>query len=819
MKTILLSSLLLFCSFSIKAQRITPDVQKRADSITRLMTIDEKISYLAGTNVFYLRAIPRLHLPEIRMSDGPQGVRDKLPSTMFPCGMLASAMWDRDLVYEFGQGLGQDCRTRGIHILLGPGVNIYRAPMCGRNFEYFGEDPYLSGEVACQYIRGVQSQGVAACVKHFAANNQEWDRYSVSSDVDERTLHEIYLPAFKKAVQEADVAAMMSSYNLLNDVYTSEHPYLVTEVLRNRWGFKGLFMSDWGAVHSCVPTIINGVDVEMPGPDNLKPEVIMQALKNGLISEKMIDVKVAHILSTLISFGFLDREQKVSVAPGQGLDTNEISLKMARSGVILLKNEGDLLPLTGKRVLVLGDNAATVAKGGGSGAVSSDHVVSLLQGLKNLKGSNLKIQSMLGAGFVSDLLYSNDFYTDESLSQHGLKASYYKNKSLNGNPDYECVETVTDHDWGDNAPISGFPENNFSLSYTGIYSPKKSGTITFRGSGDDGYRLYVNDKLLLEDWGNHTFTSREKTLEVEAGKSYKLRFEYFDSTGTACMRFAYFFDDEEALKASTRNADAVVVCVGFDSGTESEGFDRTFDLPSGQAELINKVASYNQNVIVVINSGGGVNMLPWIDKVKAVIMAFYPGQEGGTALAEILSGKVSPSGKLPFSIEKQWSDNPTFNSYYDNRVTADKRVQYSEGVFVGYRGYERNQVAPLYPFGFGLSYSKFQYSNLAVKRLQGNNVEVTFKISNTGKRNAAEVAQLYVGDTKNKAFRPVKELKGYEKVFLKKGESKEITIKLKDDAFAYYDINSRQFIVSPGEFQLYIGSSSQDIQLEGKVSL
>ena len=445
MKTILLSLLFFFCSFLANAQRITPDVQKRADSIMRSMTIDEKISYLAGTKDFYLRAIPRLHLPEIRMSDGPQGVRDKLPSTMFPCGMLASAMWDRDLVYEFGQGLGQDCRIRGIHILLGPAVNIYRAPMDGRNFEYFGEDPYLSGEVASQYIKGVQSQGVAACVKHFAANNQEWDRYSVSSDVDERTLHEIYLPAFKKAVQEANVASVMSSYNLLNDVYTSEHPYLATEVLRNRWGFKGLFMSDWGAVHSCVPTIINGVDVEMPGPDNLKPEVIMQALKNGIISESMINEKVSHILQTLISSGFLDREQKIKITSGQELNTNEISLKMARAGVVLLKNEGNLLPLTSKRVLVLGDNAAVVAKGGGSGAVSSDHVVSLLQGLKNLKGSNLKIQSMLGVGFVTDLLYSNDFYTDESLSQHGLNASYYKNKSLNGKPDYECVETVTDH--------------------------------------------------------------------------------------------------------------------------------------------------------------------------------------------------------------------------------------------------------------------------------------------------------------------------------------------------------------------------------------
>ena len=280
--------LLLFLFFvGVRAQRITPDIEKRADSIMKAMTLDEKISYLGGIKGFYLRAIPRLHLPEIRMSDGPQGIRDKASSTMYPCGMLASAMWDRELIHEFGQGIGQECRARGIHIILGPAVNIYRAPMCGRNFEYYGEDPYLSGEVACQYIKGVQSQGVAACVKHFAANNQEWNRDVVSSDIDERTLQEIYLPAFKKAVQEADVACVMSSYNLLNGVYTSENPYLTTEVLRHQWGFKGLLMSDWGAVHSCVPTILNGVDVEMPNPENLKPRTIKNALKNGIITESM----------------------------------------------------------------------------------------------------------------------------------------------------------------------------------------------------------------------------------------------------------------------------------------------------------------------------------------------------------------------------------------------------------------------------------------------------------------------------------------------------------------------------------------------------
>lgn len=678
MKKYLLFTAMVAWSLSSFSQKITPDVEKKAAALLAQMTLEEKLDYIGGVKGFYIRAIPRLNLPEIRMSDGPQGVRDKaVKSISYPCGVLSASTWNRALVHRLGESIGQDCRARGIHFILGPGVNIYRMPLAGRSFEYFGEDPYLAGETAREYILGVQSRGVAACVKHYAANNQEWDRHHISSDIDERTLQEIYLPAFKKAVQQADVASVMDSYNLINGVHATENSHLNIDILRNAWGFKGILMSDWGAVHSGIGVANGGMDLEMPSGALMSPEVMKKALENGLVEQKTIDLKVLHILQTLIAFGFTDRPQKDSTIVLDNPSSNATALQLAREGVVLLKNEGNILPLKKGTVVVMGENARLAAQGGGSGYVHPYHTVSLLQGMQKNGGVKL------------------------------IDLSAYRSDSIN----------------------------------------------------------------------------------------------------------------YEAIGSKIRKAGTVIVAVGFNENLEKEGSDRPFDLPASQNEMISNLAGYNKNIVVVINAGGGVNMQPWLAKVRGVVMAWYTGQNGGTALAEILTGKISPSGKLPISIERQLSDNPSFASYYDKINKRPTRVQYAEGVFCGYRGYEKNHIKPLFPFGFGLSYSSFDYSGLQVEKAGVSTVNVAFTLKNSGKRDAAEVAEVYVREVNSKVVRPLKELKGYEKVFLKKGQSQKVTLVLNEEAFSYFDTGLNKFVADPGQFEILIGSSSEDIRLRKTVDL
>jgi len=392
------------------AQTITPQAEQRAKDIVSKMTLQEKIEYISGYTSFSLRAIPRLGIPEIKLADGPQGIRNHAPkSTLYPSGILSASTWNRELLYKLGQGLGQDAKARGVNILLGPGVNIYRAPLCGRNFEYFGEDPYLTGETAKQYILGVQSEGVIATIKHFAANNQEWSRHHASSDIDERTLQEIYFPAFRKAVQEANVGAVMNSYNLLNGVHATEHKWLNIDVLRNLWGFKGILMSDWTSVYSAVGAANAGLDLEMPKGRFMNLENLLPAIKAGTVTEETINLKVQHILQTLIAYGMLDKEQKDSNIAEDNPFSRQTALELAREGVVLLKNEGNLLPLKGKTA-VMGPNANLIPTGGGSGFVTPFSTVSVAQGLKELKKKNLLL-------LTDDVIYEDivhEFYTDGS---------------------------------------------------------------------------------------------------------------------------------------------------------------------------------------------------------------------------------------------------------------------------------------------------------------------------------------------------------------------------------------------------------------------
>lgn len=763
---------------------ITSEAEQRAKEIVAKMTLKEKLRYISGyTGGFSICPVPRLGLPEVFMADGPQGIRNNTKSTMYPSGILSAATWNRDLNYRLGRGLGQDAKARGVGILLGPGVNIYRSPLCGRNFEYFGEDPYLSGEVAKQYILGVQSEGVIATIKHFAANNQEWDRHHVSSEVDERTLQEVYFAPFRKAVKEAHVGAVMNSYNLLNGVHASENRWLNIDILRDTWGFKGILMSDWVSVYSTVGAANHGLDLEMPTGEYLNEELLMPAIEQGLITEATIDLKVQHILQTLIAFGFLDKEPKDTSIALDNPHSRQTALDIAREGIVLLKNEGNMLPLKG-RTVVMGSNAEVLVTGGGSGFVSPFSTVSIAEGLEQLQKRNtIRLKDDLLFDDLKDAIYA-----DEGKRQKGFKAEYFKNVELKGTPDATCMENQIAHDWGTGVPLEGFPADGFSVRWTATYVPVTNGLVRMTMCGRGGYRAYINDQLICTDH----LPEREQVIEVEAGKKYRLRVEYHNYGGDARIGLKAGILNESLLKQTLAKAKNVVLCVGFnngdeDGGIEGEGADRSFALPKPRLELIRKVTSLHDNVVVVVNVGGGIDFSDWGDKVKAIVMAWYSGQEGGRAVAEILTGVISPSGKLPISIEHRWEDNPVSKSYYENMKFAEyKRTQYSEGIFMGYRGYDKSGIKPLYPFGYGLSYTTFAYGNLMVEKNGVNRVKVTFDMSNTGKMDAAEVAQVYVHDVKSSVPRPYKELKGYEKVFLKKGETKRVTIELEDDAFSYY---------------------------------
>ena len=804
-KQLLMAGFVLLCSAGAAAQvhTITDEHTQKAREIVSKMTLQEKIDYIGGdTDGFTIRAIPRLGIPAVKMADGPQGMRNGVHSTYYPCGVLSAASWNRELVRNVGRGIGADCRSYGVGIILAPGVNIYRAPMCGRNFEYFGEDPYLASETAFEYVLGVQEKGTIATIKHFAANNQEWDRLFVSSDLDERTFEEIYFPTFRKAVTKAGVGAVMCSYNLVNGVYTAENEWLLRTKLRDEWGFKGILMSDWGATVTAFNSCMNGLDLEMPDGKFMNRKNLEPLVASGVLPESVIDEHVVNIMRTLISFGLLDKPLEATHEDGVELpDSRKAALEMAREGIVMLKNDDNVLPLKGS-VAVFGPNADRVVKGGGSGEVHPVNAVTLWDGLKK--------------ACKKSTLIADDTWLKEIVGD--FHAEYFANRNLEGEPVLKRDERGIDHNWGEAAPADGLPADGFSARWTTTFMFRNDAEVLLEASGDDGYRVMLNDEEVLSDWTNHATSTRYKLVKLEGGKKYTLKMEYYDNLRDAVAKLSMKKLDTAKLHEILKKYDNVVVSLGFDKSTEGEGFDRTFSLEKIQLDLLDEAVKSGKNVIVVINSGGAVEMASWIDKVKAVIMAWYPGEEGGNALAEILTGKISPSGKLPITMEKRVEDNPSFASYYENQITK-KRVIYTEGIFTGYRGYDRNGVEPLFPFGFGLSYTTFAYGNLKVEKAGAHEVTVSFDVTNTGKRDAAEVAQVYVSDVECSVARPLKELKGYDKVMLKRGETKRVEIKLADDAFSYYDVKQHRFVVEPGEFKIQVGPNSATLPLSATVRL
>jgi beta-glucosidase len=810
------------------------DVERRVEAILSRMTLEEKIDLLGGVDDFFIRAISRVGIPRMKMADGPLGVRNFGPATAMAGGIALAATWNQQLAARVGTEIGRDARAKGVHFLLGPGVNIHRAPMNGRNFEYFGEDPFLASRIAVNYIEGVQSQGVSATIKHFMGNNSEFDRHNTDSIIAERTMREIYLPVFEAAVREAHVGAIMDSYNLTNGEHMSQNKYLLTDVAKKEWGFDGVMMSDWFATYDGVAAANAGQDLEMPSGAHMNRETLLPAIKEGKVSLATIDEHVRRILRTAVRFGWFDRDQQDMAIPRFNQQGRQAALDAARESTVLLKNEGNLLPLSKskiKSIAIIGPNAyPAVPVGGGSAGVQPFMAKSYLEGLSSYLGTAANVYYSRGLPSLSEMAEATNFSTAATNGKSGLNAEYFNNENLQGTP----VMTRTEQHVNFGAGSRSLPEQAASSRWTGYYVPQSAGAhdIFVQSTGEDGgaYRLYVDDKLIMDNWDTNKALTGTVTLSLEP-TPHKIVLEHHGRSNWLGARLKLGIAhhgqivEAEAKKLASM-ADVVIVPVGFGPETESEGADRTFQLPPGQDELIQEITAANKNTIVVVTSGGGADMSAWLDRVPALIEAWYPGQEGGMALPEVLFGDVNPSGRLPITLARRWEDSPVHDSYYP--ADGTKRVEYSEGIFVGYRGYEKNGVKPLFPFGYGLSYTTFKYGNLSIKPAAGgasNSVssapryEVSFDVKNTGSREGADVAQVYIGDTHAKVPRPAKELKGFTKVNLRPGETRKVSVLLDARALSYYDADAKQWRAEPGDFDVLVGRSSEQIELRGKLTL
>jgi beta-glucosidase len=702
-----------------------PTDARVADLLSRL-TVEEKVGMVHGKSTFAAQGVPRLGIPDLWMDDGPMGVREEVGegfrnlnreddfATAMPATIGLAASFNADLAADYGSVIGEEAKQRHKTIMLGPSLNIQRTPLCGRNFEYLGEDPFLTSRIAVNYIRGEQAQGVGSCAKHFAANNQEYQRRSINVEMDERTLREIYLPAFRACVQEAGVLSVMGAYNRFRGQYCCQNDYLLNKVLKDEWGFKGLVMSDWGGVHSTDLAAMNGMDLEMgtrpPYKTNYLANPFLKGLKSGKYPMSALDDKVRRHLYVMFKLNMIyDPAAAPRSSRSKGvLSTKahqEIARRVAEESIVLLKNEG-LLPLDPaklKTIAIIGANAVSqFARGGGAATIKAPYEITALEGISNRVGVGVKI-----------------IYT----------------------PGYKPPAGRGRRDRGDALPSAAAADKNL-----------------------------VSDAI-----------------------------------------------------AAAKSADVVIYVGGLNhkGGYDTEGTDRRdLKLPGGQDELLEEIAQANPKTAVVFMGGGAVEMGSWLSRTPALLCAWYPGSEGGNALARILFGDVNPSGKLPCTFPKQLADSPAhaLNAYPGTNGT----VTYAEGLLVGYRWFDARKIEPLFPFGYGLSYTKFDYSGLTLtpdKDPKTPGVTIEFEIANTGDREGAEAAQIYVQEMKPSVARPLKELKGIAKVSLKPGQRRKVSVRLDQGAFSFYDADKKGWVAEAGDFRILVGRSSRDVALQGNYRL
>jgi len=813
----------------------SPGLEAKAQAMVAKLTLEQKIELIGGVDEMFTHPAPAIGLPRLKMSDASVGVRTWGPTTAYAGGVALAATWDRAFARQLGEALGKDARARGVNFLLGPGVNIARSAISGRNFEYLSEDPLLNAQLVVPFIEGVQSEGVVATVKHYALNNQEYNRHNVDVQVDERTMRELYLPAFEAAVTQGHVDAVMNSYNLINGFHATQNEFLNLKVLKGEWGFQGVLMSDWEATYDGVAAANNGLDMEMPAPRFMNATTLLAAVKAGTVKESTLDDKVLRLVRLALRYGFLDRPQFDPADSTYSVANRAVALQGARESLTLLKNEGHALPLEAakvKTIAILGPSAwPAVSGGGGSSEAQAFEPVSILTGIANLLGPNVHVLYARGLPEINDVL-SNSHWESVSVAT-------YASKDFTGKAEIATQPKLAGYKQEGWAPEDKKPR---SIRYTATIKPAKTGKylILAAASGQDIFKVSVDGAPVLNQIQVEGQAPLAATVELTAGKSVTVVTDYLPYAAGTRFGLGIAFEPDlisDEAKKFASIADVAVVAVGFSDASESEGVDRTFTLPWGQDALIEAVSAANPHTIVTLTGGGAVDTRRWLSKVPALLHAYYPGQEGGTAVAEVLFGQHNPEGKLPVSFDRDWAESPSAAFYYPITGADTKlhvlengkppvdyvipHVKYDDKLMVGYRYWTTTGKHPLYPFGYGLSYTSFSFTKLAspAAAAVGSTVAVSFDVTNTGKLAGAEVAQLYLSDPSAKADRPERELKGFEKVRLAPGETRRVTLSLDPRAFSYWDQAAHKWTIDPGKFVVRVGNSSENTPLTAEITL
>ena len=801
----------------------------RIEALISELTLEEKVSILSGSSAWHTTAVPRLNIPRVKMTDGPIGARGDsvsgATSACFPSASCLSSSWDKDSVEEIAKAIGIEAKSKDADVLLGPTINLHRHPLGGRHFECYSEDPLLTGELASSYVRGVQSVGVSACLKHFIGNDTEYQRHFVSSNIDDRTLRELYLLPFEMGVKAGSLS-VMSAYNQLNNVFCSSNEEILTNILKEEWNFPGYVVSDWGAAQDTIGNANGGLDCEMPGPARSWGENLVKAVNNGKVDEEVVDDKVRRILRVADFTGRLD-DPTESPEQSNDLEEDRLLIRTAGSeGMVLLKND-QVLPFkkeTLKKLAVIGPNALKGQYlGGGSASLNPHYVVHPLEGLKSAFGDSAEINYAKGChtykflpGISSDLFKENDGFKVEFYNGQDFEGSPIETKILKGNKFWAMGGFGLDI-------VAQSERPSLSVRFSGELQPEHSGEYNFEIFSIGPSKLSINGENLIDNWssqepgdaffGMGSAPKREK-IKFEKGKTYSLEVEYkwegrFPAVQIGMQPPDQFDLMEEAINLA-KEADAVVLIAGTNSDWETEGNDRAnLDLPSNQNELIETICKLNKNTVVVLNTGSPCEM-PWIDNVNAILQCWFPGQEFGNSLADILIGKVNPSGKLPTTFPKKLSDTPAYSTY----PGKDLQMDYEEGLFIGYRWYDRESIEPLFPFGHGLSYTSFEYSNLRAIPPKGNSSVAAFEvdITNTGDVAGKEVLQGYITVNKSQIERPQKELKKFEKISLESGETKKVKFELSEKDLSFWSTENNAWQVEPAEYLFSIGASATDIK-------
>ncbi|MGL1957759.1 MAG: glycoside hydrolase family 3 C-terminal domain-containing protein [Colwellia sp.] len=801
-------------------------VEEDVEALLAKLTLDEKISLTHASGKFHVNAIERLGIPEMWLSDGPHGVRHQIErdswapagwtdddSTYLPHLTSVAASWDTTIATLHGDVLGREARHRGKDIILGPGVNLARLPLYGRNFEYMGEDPFLAAKLVVPEVIAIQKNDVSANVKHFALNTQELNRTGVNAKPDERTLREVYLAAFEASVKEGNVYSLMGAYNQYYGTNANQSKHLVMDILKGEWGFDGVLLTDWNVDINTFDAAMNGLDLEMGTnvenyDDYFLAKPLLAQIKSGKIPVSVLDEKVRRILRLQFRVGLMDENR----FPGErNTDEHRMTArKIAAEGVVLLKNENNILPLQQaalKNILVIGPNADKKhGQGGGSSEVKSAYEITPLQGLKNKLSDQVNITVMRARSSVLAPIASD--YVD---SRHWTGTPAWNISTFED----QDRKTIKEQSWIVDSQYSSLDAASVDyITMSANIKPLQTGIHTLKISALGHFELSINGKHVVSHTGTNANVV-DHEIELTANQSYKFTINYdgnknftlgWDAPGNL------FAEEQDYLQAA-KNADAVIYFGGLSHGDDRESIDRPdMKLPNSQDEIISKLLIANPNTVVFMVAGSAVEM-PWAEQANALVWGWYGGMEAGNAFAEVLFGDVNPSGKMPITLPAKLADVAPIAL---NDYNATESL-YSEGVFIGYRWFEQQNIKPNFVFGHGLSYTNFDYSNvkLSTSALAGDqSLTVTATITNTGKVAGAEVVQLYLNDVEASVERPIKELKGFDKVFLQPNESKEITITLTTRDLSFWDVKTNNWLAETGDFTIMLGSSLTDIRLK-----